>query len=448
MVYHTSGVLFKNSFGTREMREVMSEEAFVERFLEVEAALARAEARAGLIPEAAAEEITRKASLDHVDFADIERNVADIGLFTMAIINAWKDAFDGAGEYIHWGATSQDISDMAMVLQLREAHGILLRDLGAVSDSLADLARAYDDTAMIGRTHHVHAIPITFGLKAATWLDELDRGIRRLEGAGDRAFVQQFFGATGTLASLPEGGEAVQENLADELDLAVPNVAWYASRDRLAEWADAVAGVATTLGRIADQVLMLNRPEIGEAMEPIPEGEIGSSTMPHKRNPMRSETASGLARLVRAHATTMTGLNEGYDERDFSTWLMEFAVLPELCLYAARLLANAREVLGGLDVNEDALERNMRLFDGLVTSEAVMMALADHVGRQTAHEIVYEHAMAAIEGDGDFPGRLSADDRVTAHLDAAELDALTDPANYTGYSARFVERTLADLGRN
>lgn len=445
MGYHTSGVLFKNTFGTPEMRRIVSEEAFIERFLEAEAALARAEARAGIVPEAAAEEITRKASLDYVDLDDIEANVEEISLYTMAIIDAWKDAFDGAGEYIHWGATSQDISDIAMLLQLRGAHELLVDDLREVEGILAELAEDHAETPMIGRTHYVHATPITFGLKAATWLDELHRHRRRLEELSDRLFVLQFFGATGTLASLDEGGEEVQAYLAEELDMGVPNVAWFVSRDRFAEFANVLGMVATTIGRIAGQILASNRPEMGELEEPIPEGEIGSSTMPHKRNPVRSETTVGLARLARAHAATMTELMTGLDERDFSTWLMEFAVLPELCLYTARALANAEEVLGDLTVDAEAMAENLGRFDALVTSEAVMMRLAEEVGRQTAHEIVHESAMAALDGDGDFRELLAADDRVAAHLSPEELAELTDPEEYTGYADRFVARTLADV---
>jgi len=442
---HTTGVLFRDSFGTPEMRAAVSEAAFVERFLEAEAALARAEARAGIVPEAAAEEITRKATLEHVDLDEVAANVEEMGLFTVAIIDAWKDAFDGAGEYVHWGATSQDVSDMAMLLQLREAHELLRSELREIEELLVDLAERHADTPMIGRTHYVHATPITFGLKAATWLDEVHRGRRRLEALADRLFVVQFFGATGTLASLEGDGEAVQRYLAEELDMSVPDVAWFVLRDRFAEFANALAMLASTFGRIADQVLASNRPELDELCEPIPDGEIGSSTMPHKRNPFRSETTSGLARLVRAHASTMTDLMDGLDERDMSTWLMEFAVLPETCLYTARILANSREVLADLGVDADAMRENLHEFSALVTSEAVMMRLAGEVGRQTAHEIVHENAMTAVREDRDFRDLLAADDRVAAHLTPAELADLTEPESYTGDAERFVERTVATV---
>lgn len=444
-MFHTDGVLFKNVFGTEEMREIVCEERFIERFLEVEAALARAEARAGLVPEQAAEEITEKASLDYVDFDDIEQNVADIHLFTMAIITAWKDQVGDAGEYIHWGATSQDISDMALLLQLREGCDVIRRDLEEIKVTLADLAEEYAETPMIGRTHHVHATPITFGLKVATWLDELDRHLERLDELRERVFVIQFFGATGTLASVGDPGLEVQEHLADELDLAVPDAAWYTARDRFAELLSALAMMAGLFGRIAQQVLLLNRPEFQEVHEPIPEGEVGSSTMPHKRNPVKSEETLALSRLVRGNAAIMNQLLLGFDERDASAWFAEFAIVPETVLYVSRMLAYTREILDGLVVNPDEMASNLELYGSLVTSEAVMMELADAVGRQTAHDIVYESAMRAIHEDVSFEECLREDERVTGALTDAEIERVTDPTAYTGLADRIA---TAVVGRS
>ncbi|MDY6818736.1 MAG: adenylosuccinate lyase [Halobacteriales archaeon] len=441
-MYHTDGVLFKNAFGTPAMREIMSEARFVERFLDVEAALARAEADIGLIPEEAAAEITEKASLEYIDFDDIEQNVADIHLFTMAIIGAWKEQVGEAGEYIHWGATSQDISDTAMLLQLREGYEELMDDLTAIRSALAALAEEHADTPMIGRTHHMHAIPITFGLKAATWLDELDRGIDRLEAVEDRLFALEFFGATGTLASIGEPGLEVQERMADELDLDVPDVAWYAARDRFAELVSVLATIAGTLSRIARNVLMMNRPEFEEVKEPIAEGKVGSSTMPHKRNPVKSEETVALARLIRGHADVMQELMEPHDERDYSTWVAEFAVLPETFLYTSRMCAHMKTILEDLIVNPERMAENLEIYGSLVTSEAVMMALAERVGRQTAHDILHEAAMAAIDEGEDFAAALRDDDRVMEALSEEELADLTDPMAYTGVSAALTHRAL------
>lgn len=332
------------------------------------------------------------------------------------------------------------------MLQLRAAHEVFRRDLTAIRDELADIAAEHRDTPMIGRTHHVHATPITFGLKAASWLDEVDRHLDRLAELEERVFALQFFGATGTLGSLGDDGPAVQRELADELDLALPSVAWFAGRDRFAEYLDTLAEAATTLERIAQQVLILNRPELGELGEPARAGEIGSSTMPHKVNPVKCERAVALARLVRGQATVMTDAMAGYDERDFGAWYVEFAVIPEACCYFGRQLRNVLTTLEGLEVHPERMLENLDIHGGLVASEAVMMALAEHVGRQTAHDVVHEAAMTAQGSDRSFLDCLAADDRVTDHLDAERLAALTDHRSYVGNAGRFVDETLERTG--
>jgi len=442
MMFHTDGRLFKNAFGTEAMRGVFDEASYVERFMEVEAALARAEADVGLVPEAAAGEITETASLEHLDLEAVERRIEEIDLFTVAIIETWKDAIGEHGEYIHWGATSQDIADTAMVLLIREGLDLLFEEVERVRKALRDLAAEHAETPMMGRTHHVHALPITFGLKAANWLDEVDRGLDRLEAAAERAMVVEFFGAVGSLASLGEPGLEVQERLADELGLDVPNTAWYASRDRTLELLNAFAALGGTLSRIARNVLVLNREEIGELKEPIPEGAVGSSTMPHKRNPVKSERTVGLASLLRGHANAATSLVEAHDERDAGLWYGEYALVPEAFLYLHRALRNTALTLEGLDVETDAMFENMSVHGGLPTSEAVMMALAESVGRVTAHDLVYEAAMEAVETERSFEDCLLDDERIAGELSAEAVAELTDPANYTGVSDAIARRTV------
>jgi len=441
-VYHTDGTLFKDAFGTAEMREILSEERYVEAFLETEAALARAEADLGIVPEAAAEEITATASLDYLDLDEVEATIAEIDLFTVAIITTWKDEVGEHGEYIHWGATSQDIADTALLLTVREAFDAVMADLRAVRSAMADLAEAHAETPTVGRTHHVHALPTTFGLRVASWVDELDRGIERMEGLEERLFVVQLFGAVGTLASLGDIGPEVQERFAAETGLAVPDTAWFTARDRYAELLSTMASIGGTLARASREVLVLNREEIDEVSEPIPEGTVGSSTMPHKRNPVKSERTVGLAALLRGHAQTMSEFQEGMDERDAGLWYGEYAIVPEALLYFSAILRNTRETMEGLVVDEAAMRENLSLHGQLVTSEAVMMALAEAVGRQTAHEIVGEHAIDALQGRGTFRENLRGDDRVTDALSEAEIESLTVPETYLGCAAAFVERTV------
>ncbi len=444
-MFHANGRMFKNAFGTPEMRDVFNETEYIERFMAAEAALARAQADVGVIPESAAEKITETASIEYLDLDEVERKIAEIDLFTVAIIETWKEAIGDEGEYIHYGATSQDIADTAMILLVRDGIELLKAELSTIKEYLAALAEEHAETPMMGRTHHVHALPITFGLKAADWLDELSRGIDRLEQATERTLVVESFGAVGSLASLGEDGLDVQERFAEELDLAVPNTAWFAARDRFFELLNTFATIGGTLSRIARQVLMLNREEIGELSEPIPEGAVGSSTMPHKRNPVMSERTVGLAALLKGHANTMGSLVENYDERDAGLWYAEYAIIPEAFLYLHRALYNVRDTLGGLGVHADAMRENMNIHGGLVTSEAVMMALADSVGRVTAHDIVYDAAMETYESDRSFEEILLADDRVAGAFSAEELAELTDPANYTGVSDRIARRTVENV---
>jgi len=442
------GILFANSFGTEEMRGIFAEDEFIARFLEVEAALARAEADVELVPAESAKAITETASVEHLDMERVASNVDTMGLFSMSIIEAWKEQLGADGEYLHWGATTQDISDTALVLQLRAAREVLMRDLVAIRDLLTGLVDEYRTTPMIGRTQYMNGPPITFGLKAATWLDEITRHIRRFDELADRLFVVQLFGSSGTLAALADAGLEIVESFASELDLGVPNVGWTATRDRFAEFLNVLAMTAGALSRISREILFLNRPEIGELDETIPPGEVGSSTNPHKRNPVFSQLNVGLARLIRSHADTMNELTEPVGDRDRSTWYVEFAVIPESCCYLARMLKNTVRNLDDLVVNSETMEQNLDQAGSVVVSEAVMMALATHVGRQTAHDVVRAKATEAIEEDRDFRRCLREDARITEHLSDEQIVALTEPPNYLGLSETLVDSVLRSSGES
>lgn len=445
---HLDGPLFADKYGTPEGRAIFSQEGFVAAFLRVEGAIARAQASVDVIPSEAAETIAGHATRDAVDASDIEAKTAPGKIFSVAILDAWRETLpESAAQYVQWGVTTQDVSDTAVVLQLREWLDGVFEDLDALRDRLADLAEAHRDTVAIGRTHYVHATPITWGLRFASWLDELDRRIARLRSVRNRVSVIQCFGATGTLASLGEDGLAIQEALADRLDLSVSDVAWFAARDRFAELTSALATAAGTLERIARQVLLFNRPEVGEAYEPVPEDAVGSSTMPHKRNPLRSEVAVAMAHRIRSRAAEMHARQPGYDERDYAAWVGEFGLLPEICLAFGRQARAVREVLNGLTVDEDAAEQNLHHHDGLVASEGVAMALAEHVGKEAAHRIVHEVATEARENGDSFAEILRDDDRVTDYLTDAEIETLTDPTAYTGFAGRLVDRVLSSTDR-
>ena len=446
MARQRHGVLFGDVFGTETMREIFGESSFVETFLDVEAALARAEAEAGVVPEWAAEEITAGASLEHVEMERIEAFVDEIGLFSMSILEAWKERLGEAGEYVHWGASTQDISDTVVVLQLREAIEAIGDVLLAIRDRLGELAVEHRETPMVGRTQYASGPPITLGFKFATWLDEIERHLIRLRQLEERLYVVQFAGASGTLAAVGDDGIEILERFAAELDLRPPTIGWTATRDRFAETLNLFATIAATLGRIARQILLLNREEIGELIETVPDGELGSSTNPHKFNPVYSQHTVGLSRLVRGNADVMGELLEPYDERDRSTWYVEFVIVPESAEFLYRALVNTRANLVGLRIETAALERNIHRSGPSIASEAVMMALAEELGRQTAHRIVHEIARAAHDDDVSFTDELLADSRVRNHLEEAEIRSLTDPLEYTGLAITFVDRVLQQSG--
>lgn len=443
MAFHLDGPLFRNTFGTAEMRSIFDHDTFIETFMTVEAALARAQARAGVIPASAADEITQAVDPDRIDRERLVELVDETGHTAMSIIGAWRATMSDAGEYIHWGATTQDIVDTTMILQLREAIDAVDRDLTAVRDTLVEVADTYNETPMMGRTHYVHANPITFGHKAAIWVDEIDRLLERVTELRDRLFVVQCFGATGTLASLGPEGPAVQRHFAAELDLSLPDISWQPARDRIAEAVNLMAAIGTTLGKIANTVLFLNRPEVDEVTENVPERAVGSSTMPHKRNPKNSETIVGLAAMLRGYGHIMDEVSVTVDERSASTWYMEFAIIPATFLMTGRILANTRELIESLEVDPDHMAENMEIFGSVVASERVMMALAREIGRQTAHEIVYDAAMTALTEDRDFTTVLLDDDRVTDHLSPDTIADLTTVTGYTGLAATFTDAVVS-----
>lgn len=440
MASHFDGVLFRDLFGTDEMRAVFGERGYLDRFLQVEAALARAEAEVGLIPEEAAAEITRKASVDHLEESLLEANVANAGIFTLGIIETWADVLGESAQYVHWGATSHDISDTTVVLQIRDGLEIVERDLQDVRDKLEDLAETYRETPMPGRTQYVHGPPITFGLAAVQWRDEVDRHLDRLEDLRGRCSVVELFGSTGTLAAIEDDGLAVLANFADELALEVPEAPWIASRDRFYELLAVQAGIAGTLESISRNVLFMNRPEVRE-IELAPADASGSSTNPHKRNPVRPQYNVALARLIRGNANTMNESLSVLGQRDRSSWHVEFAVIPESFLYLGRILANTTSMFDDMDVRPEAMSRNLDRAGAMPVSEAVMIALAEHVGRQQAHEMVLRAVERARDNGITLQESLTIDDGVTTHLSDERIEQLTTPENYLGLAASLGRRT-------
>lgn len=436
--------LIKHLWSTDELRAVFNDAGRVQKWYEFEAALALEQAELGIIPKAAALDIADKAKVGNVD---IEAMAAEIRRIKHPLIPALKAieklCRDGHGEYIHYGPTTQDVLDTGVVLQIRDAHAIYLRDMKAIGKALYRLAETHRATPMAGRSHGVQALPITFGHKAAIWLSEMGRNYERLRQLEPRVFVGGMVGAVGTQASYGPQAPELERRLMKRLGLGVADINWQPARDRFAEYACVLAIIGQTLGKIANEIINLEHTEVGELFEPFSEGKVGSSTMPHKRNPSSCEAVVGVSRVLRYNAAlVMEGMLIEH-ERDGSSWRAEWKALPESCLMAGGVLATMNYVLSGLHVDAARMRRNLDMLGGFLLSERVMFALSDKVGKQTAHDLVYEASMHGIEKGVSFERALMQDKRVAAALTLAELKKVLDPTTYVGLAPEIVDSVLA-----
>ncbi|GJD66773.1 3-carboxy-cis,cis-muconate cycloisomerase [Methylobacterium frigidaeris] len=441
-------LLFRDAFGTPAMRAVFSDHALIRRFIEVEVALAKAEAACGVIPAEVADEIAARCSFEALDFDLLRHETDNVGYPILPLVHQLVKQCGEAGRFVHWGATTQDIMDTANVLQVRAGLDLVSADVDALRRILADLSRRHRDTPMAGRTHLQQALPITFGYKAAIWLAALDRHAGRLAQVRPRVLVGSFAGAAGTLASLGEHGLAVQEALCRELDLGVPVSTWHVARDGFAEVVTLLALIAGSLGKIALDVMIMASTEFAEVYEPFVTGRGASSTMPQKRNPISSELMLAAAKGVRQQAGLMLDAMVQDFERATGPWHAEWMAIPESFVLIAGALHQAKFALGGLIVDEAQMRRNLGLSRGLIVAEAVMMALAPHTGRQAAHDLVYAACRVVNERGGTLAEALAAVPEVTEHFDRAAIDHLTDPAKYLGAAPQMVDRVLASVPRD
>jgi 3-carboxy-cis,cis-muconate cycloisomerase len=332
--------------------------------------------------------------------------------------------------------------DSAVVLQVRDALALVENDLDALRQVLAKQAKRYRDTAMAGRTHLQQALPITFGYKLAIWLAMLDRHAERLQQLKPRVLVGQFAGAAGTLASLGDQGMAVQKALCEELKLAQPVATWHAARDGLAEAVNFLGLVTGSLGKIAFDVMLMASTEVAEVSEPFVQGRGASSTMPQKRNPISSELILAAAKAVRQHAGLMLDALVQDFERATGPWHAEWIALPEAFILTGGALNQAKFILAGLIVDEARMRKNLDMTNGLIVAEAVMMGLAPHMGRNEAHDVVYDACRAVAEKGGSLADALAKVPEVTKHLDRKAIERLTDPSNYLGAAREMVDRVV------
>lgn len=429
-------------YGSRDVQEgVFGGANTIQKMMDVEAALAWAECEVGLVPEQYAGEIQKKCSVELLDEAVYAEARRTTGHPLMGMLRAYKAICSKeAGEYIHYGATTQDISDTALILQLREAWDIVEDKTRRLRKILAGKAREYRSLVMIGRTNDQQAMPITLGFKISTWIDELDRCLERMAQGRERIFVGQFAGAVGTMASLEQNGPRVQKLLFERLNLTAPKISWFATRDRLAEFTFDLAMICGAVGRMGNEVYNEQRSEVNELAEGYAQGKVGSSTMPHKRNPFLPGRLAGRGRIAGTLVMRAMQCLENTNERDCRTLCIEPYHLKEICCLADGTLDIALELFGQMEVHEDQIGHNLEILQGLIYSEALMMRLAEVYGRMEAHELVYELAMAAIGQKRQLKELALADSRVTAHLTEEELENLMRPEHYTGLAEHFVDQ--------
>ncbi len=431
------------------MRAICDDTAYLQYMLDFEAALARAEAATGVIPASAAGPIANACRASAFDLAALAEAATRSGNLAIPLVKALTAevarADAEAARYVHWGATSQDAIDTATMLTLRAAIDALAGDLDRAIAGFAKLARQHRHTAMVGRTWLQHALPMPFGLKLAEYASALHRSRARLLRLRNETLALQFGGAVGTLAALGDKGLSVAEKLAQELKLPLPEAAWHTHRDRIAEAASVFAILAGTCGKIARDVSLMMQTDVAEAFEPSGEGRGGSSTMPHKRNPVAAATALAAATMAPNLAATIFAAQVQDHERSAGLWHAEWPTLPTLQLVTSGALAAIVDIAEGLEVDAARMRANLGATHGLIMAEAITFALAEKIGKSEAHHLVEAASKKAVADKKSLRDVLAGNPKVTAHLSAAKIAELFEPAAYQGVSQALIDRLLASL---
>ena len=443
-----SNQLFDAYFTARTMRDVFSDQGRVQAMLDFEAALARAEASIGLIPTTAVAPIAAACQAGHYDFAALGEAIATAGNSAIPLVKALGKQIalqdPEAERYVHLGATSQDVMDSGLVLQLRAALELIEADLARLADALALQAQRHVATPLAGRTWLQHATPVTLGMKIAGWLGALTRTRQRLQALKPRLLVLQFGGASGTLAALGEQAMPIAEALAQELDVGLPDQPWHTQRDRLVEFGAVLGLLAGSLGKLGRDISLLMQTEAAEVFEPSAPGKGGSSTMPHKRNPVGAAVLISAATRVPGLVSTLFSAMPQEHERSLGLWHAEWETLPEICCLVSGALQQALAIAQGLEVDAERMARNLDLTQGLVLAEAVSIVLAQRIGRDRAHHLLETCCKRAVAEQRHLRAVLGDEPQVTGELSAAELDQLMNPAHYLGQAQTWVERALAE----
>jgi 3-carboxy-cis,cis-muconate cycloisomerase len=431
------------------MRVICDDGSTLQNMLDFEAALARAEAATGVIPKSAAGPIGKACKADTFDLADLAEATTRSGNLAIPLVKALTanvaKADAEAARYVHWGATSQDVIDTATMLTLRAGIDALLADIDRAIAGFTKLARTHRNTAVVARTWLQHALPMPFGLKLAEYAAALHRSKLRLKRLRSETLALQFGGAAGTLAALDDKGMAVAEALAHELKLTLPEAPWHTHRDRIAEAASVLAILSGSCGKIARDVSLMMQTDVGEAFEPAGAGRGGSSTMPHKRNPVAAASALGAATMAPNLAATIFAAQVQDHERSAGPWHAEWPTLPALLLVTSGALAATVDMAEGLEVDVERMRANLDTTHGLIMAEAVTFALAETIGKSEAHHLVETASKTAVAEKKHLRDVLSRDPEVTAKLSAKKIAALFEPMAYQGASQVLIDRLLASL---
>ncbi len=436
---------YGHRYSTAATHRIFCDYCRFQRWLDVEAALARSQAELGMIPAEAAEAIVAAARIENLDLDAIRAEIRRTGHSLVGFLSVFQKACEGgAGEYVHYGATTQDIQDTSQSMEMRAVLDELDAVVRTIIAQLVVIADEHGGSVSVGRTHAQPALPLGFGLKVASWIDELMRHLERVEAMRSRVLVAQLFGGVGTMAGFGTNGVELLERFADHLGLTAPAVAWHVARDRVVEYVSTLAMVAGTMGRIGDEVRTLSRPEFAEVEENWRHGMVGSSTMPHKRNPEACEQAVVMARLAIGQvAIALSGMG-GDHERDSRALRVEWVCVADVSHYSMASCEIVRSITAGLTIHADRMLANVRVVAEQVASEKLMLALAEHIGKQSAHHAVYELSQQARSQGRSLRDLLKEDPHVGEHFDDAALDRIFDPRAYIGESVALTQRVVAD----
>jgi 3-carboxy-cis,cis-muconate cycloisomerase len=440
--------LYGQLFSYDALEQILSDESRVKAILLFEAALATAEARTGVIPEPSARKISEFCRAEHFDLSAIAKQAAQAGNIAIPLVKMLTEAVASqdkdAARFVHWGATSQDVIDTGFLLQLRDAMILVERDLAKLTETLTALAAQHRTTPIVARTWMQQALPTTFGFIVAGWLDAILRHRRRWTEIRPRVLTLQFGGAVGTLAALGNRGPEVANALATELKLTLPSAPWHPHRDRMAEAAAFLGLLTGTLGKIARDISLHTQTEIAELFEPTAEGRGGSSTMPHKRNPITCAVTLAASTRVPGLVSTMLSAMPQEHQRGLGGWHAEWETLPEIVRLSGGALHHLSEMLPYLEVDRDRMRHNLDATKGLIFAEAVSMALADHMGKLPAHALLEAACKKAHAENRHLKEVLREEPALRGHLAPAALDRLFDAGNYLGSAGEFVDRVIAE----